>query len=68
MESLDRREFLKMLGAAGAGAFLATGPWLSAFAQVDKTAGEKVRLGIIGPGSRGRFLMNFIKNNEKLTA
>lgn len=65
MESLDRREFLKMLGAAGAGAFLATGPWLSAFAQVDKTAGEKVRLGIIGPGSRGRFLMNFIKNNPK---
>lgn len=62
---LDRREFLRMLGVAGAGALLTTGPWLSAFAQVDNTSKEKVRLGIIGPGSRGRFLMSFITKNPK---
>jgi predicted dehydrogenase len=65
MESLDRREFLRMLGTAGAGAFLATGPWLKAFANVDRTVGEKVRIGVIGPGSRGRFLMGFILKNPK---
>lgn len=63
--SLDRREFLRMLGIAGAGAFLATSPWLSAFAHVDGTKGERVNIGVIGPGSRGRFLMGFIKNNPK---
>jgi predicted dehydrogenase len=54
-----------MLGTAGAGAFLATGPWLKAFANVDRTVGEKVRIGVIGPGSRGRFLMGFILKNPK---
>lgn len=63
--SVDRREFLRMLGAAGAGAFLATGPWLSAFAQVDRTSKEIVRIGVIGPGSRGRFLMSFLLKNPK---
>ncbi len=67
MESpLNRREFLKMLGMAGAGTFLVTSPWLSAFAQVDQTTKEKVRIGIIGPGSRGRFLMKFILKNPKV--
>ncbi len=54
-----------MLGTAGAGAFLAIGPWLKAFANVDRTVGEKVRIGVIGPGSRGRFLMGFILKNPK---
>lgn len=61
--SLDRRDFLKILGTAGA--LAAVSPWMSAFAQVDKTVGETVRLGIIGPGSRGQFLMNFILKNPK---
>ena len=63
--TLERREFLKILGLAGAGVFLATSPWLSAFAQVDATSGEKVRIGVIGPGSRGQFLMNFLLKNPK---
>ena len=63
--SLDRREFLRILGVAGAGTFLATSPWLSAFAHVDGTNGERINIGIIGPGSRGRFLMSFIKDNPK---
>ena len=61
--SLDRRDFLKILGTAGT--LAAVSPWMSAFAQVDKTAGETVRLGIIGPGSRGQFLMSFILKNPK---
>ena len=61
--SFDRREFLKILGTAGA--IAAVSPWMSAFAQVDKTVGEHVRIGVIGPGSRGQFLMSFIQKNPK---
>ena len=61
--SLGRRDFLKMLGTAGA--LAAVSPWMSAFAQVDKTVGEHVRIGVIGPGSRGQFLMSFILKNPK---
>lgn len=61
--SFDRREFLKILGTAGA--IAAVSPWMSAFAQVDKTVGEHVRIGVIGPGSRGQFLMSFILKNPK---
>lgn len=62
---ISRRDFLKNMGIAGAGAFLAASPWLSAFSEVTNTSSEKCRLAIIGPGSRGRFLMSFlVKKSE----
>lgn len=64
--SISRREFLKNLGIAGSGVILAASPWLSAFSEVTQTNNEKCRLAIIGPGSRGRFLMNFLIQNPKV--
>lgn len=64
--SINRREFLKNLGIAGSGVILAASPWLSAFSEVTQTNNEKCRLAIIGPGSRGRFLMNFLVQNPKV--
>ena len=63
---LSRRDFLKNLGIAGAGTLLAASPWLSAFSEVTNTSNEKCRLAIIGPGSRGRFLMGFLAKNPKV--
>lgn len=63
--SFDRREFLKKMGMAGAAAILASGPWLSAFSDADHTDKSKVKIGVIGPGSRGRHLMGFLAKNEK---
>ena len=62
---ISRREFLRNLGLAGAGILAATSPWLSTFSEVVNTKKEKCRLGIIGPGSRGQFLMSFISRNPK---
>ena len=33
---ISRRDFLKNMGIAGAGAFLAASPWLSAFSEVSE--------------------------------
>lgn len=64
--TISRRDFLKNMGVAGAGVLLASSPWLSAFSDVTKTSKEKIRLGIIGPGSRGCFLMSFLVQNPKV--
>ena len=45
---------------------LLTSPWLSVFADTAATRKEKCRLAVIGPGSRGRFLMNFLVQNPKV--
>lgn len=63
---MDRREFLRTLGIAGGTALVATSPWFSAFSEVQHTSSSNIKLGIIGPGSRGRFLMSFLKNNPKV--
>lgn len=68
-EKISRRDFLKGFGiTAGATALTASFPWLQSFAQdnLNATAGEKVRLAIIGPGSRGQYLMNFLLQNPKV--
>lgn len=62
---MNRREFLKNAGIAGAGILLASSPWLSAFSETANTQKEKIRLGIIGPGSRGQHLMSFLHANPK---
>ena len=63
---ISRREFLKNMGVLGAGVLLSASPWLSAFSEVVETSNEKCRLAIIGPGSRGRFLMSFLIQNPKV--
>lgn len=49
----------------GATTLAATSPWLSTFASVEDSAHERCRLGMIGPGSRGRFLLSFLAENPK---
>lgn len=63
---MSRREFLKGVGMLGGGLLAATSPWMKTFADSDKTTGERLHLGIIGPGSRGRFLMSFLCDNPKV--
>lgn len=63
---INRRDFLKGLGALGTGILVATSPWLSSFSEVSNTANNHCRLGIIGPGSRGQFLMSFLVQNPKV--
>ena len=63
---INRREFLKNIGVLGAGVLLSASPWLSAFSEVKETSNEKCRLAVIGPGSRGRFLMSFLVQNPKV--
>ncbi len=62
---ISRRDFMKGLGVAGAGLLAASGPWLSAFSDVEHTEGSIARIGIVGPGSRGRHLMGFLAQNNK---
>lgn len=64
---MNRRNFIQTLGlGGGTAAFLAAYPWFSALADEVATLGEKARLGIIGPGSRGRYLMNHLLTNPKV--
>ncbi len=62
---MDRRDFIKNLGVATGAALFATSPWLSAFSEAKHTSGSLARIRVIGPGSRGQFLMSFLKNNPK---
>lgn len=64
-EKISRRDFLRSLGLAGVGALAVTSPWLSAFSEVTATDKEQCSIGVIGPGSRGRFLMGFLAKNPK---
>lgn len=63
---ISRRNFIKSIGVLGGGMLAATSPWLKTFAEADKTGGERLRMGIIGPGSRGRFLMQFLCDNPRV--
>lgn len=64
-EQMNRRDFLKGLGGLGLGVLAATSPWLSAFSEAGHTGKERCRIGLIGPGSRGRFLLSFLLQNPK---
>lgn len=64
-KAMDRRSFLTRLGGIGlAGAAMGFFPWMEACSPVKnrETSREKVKLGIIGPGSRGQYLMSFLKD------
>lgn len=61
---MDRRNFLKQAGSLGvAGIALSAAPWLkgSTPAAAAEVKGGKVRFGIIGPGSRGRYHMQNLR-------
>lgn len=66
MNKMDRRDFFKQAGMIGGGALLATSPWFSAFSESNNTQNSLARIGIIGPGSRGRLLMDFLNTNPKV--
>ncbi len=59
----SRRAFLRKLALTGSVATLAASPWLNVFAansQNSKAPSDRVRLGIIGTGSRGKQLMRHL--------
>jgi predicted dehydrogenase len=62
---MNRRDFLKTTGMTGLGVVLASSPWLSVLSENNHTKKEKIRLGIIGPGSRAQHLMSFLVENPK---
>lgn len=51
---------------ASLGAILVSSPWLSVFSESVQTQKEKVRLAIVGPGSRGQHLMRFLLQNPRV--
>jgi hypothetical protein len=64
-DGISRRDFLRNLGIVGAGTLLASSPWLSAFSETKHTENEKIKIGVIGPGSRGQHLMGFLLKNPR---
>jgi predicted dehydrogenase len=59
MNSTNRRDFLKTFTMlAGTGMLASGAPWLSSV--MAQESGRKVKLGIIGVGSRGRYLLNIL--------
>jgi predicted dehydrogenase len=60
-ETFNRRDFFKTLGS---GSLIAMFPWLQSCTKEAITAisGEKVRLGIIGTGSRGMYHLNNLQD------
>ncbi len=63
---MDRRDFIKDIGITAGGVLLATSPWFSVFSEAKNTVGNKARIGVIGTGSRGCFLMSFLVKNPKV--
>ena len=59
--NFNRRDFFKALGGSG---LVAMFPWLQSCTKEvsDAVSGEKVRLGIIGTGSRGMYHLNNLLN------
>jgi predicted dehydrogenase len=62
-----RREFLKVMGLGGLGLVTLSSPWMSALADNNATstgAANKVRVGLIGSGSRGCYHLENLKSLE----
>ncbi len=64
-----RREFLKKISViSGSAVALSSMPWISSYVKSraqGKSASDKVRIGIIGVGDRGRLLLLTIKEFQK---
>lgn len=63
---ISRRTFLKDMCLVAGSTMLASSPWFSAFAEEKNTSGEKARIAVIGPGSRGRYHMKNLAANPKV--
>ena len=62
-----RREFLKVMGLGGLGLVTLSSPWMSALADNNAAstgAANKVRVGLIGSGSRGCYHLENLKSLE----
>jgi predicted dehydrogenase len=60
-ELKSRREFVRNMALSGSAAFLTSSPWIRLWSRGDKNpagAGDRVRLAVIGTGSRGTELIN----------
>ena len=57
LENFNRRDFFKTLGSTG---LISMFPWLQSCSKetADAVSGEKVRIGVIGTGSRGMYHLN----------
>jgi predicted dehydrogenase len=53
---LERRDFLKAFTLLAGGSLIAANPWMGKLNAQDSVTGSKVKLGIIGTGSRGSLL------------
>lgn len=63
--NLSRRNFVKDLGKIGGGGLLLSSiPWIQSCSDEEKKliSKEKVRIGLIGTGSRGQYHLNNLKN------
>ena len=60
-----RRRFLSSAAAAGVGAWVWKGPHRAAGAQ---SANEKLNVGIVGTGGKGRGNMNAVARTENIVA
>ncbi len=66
MTNINRRQFLKNTTVLSGSVLLTTSPWFSAFSQQKETKGSIARIGLIGPGSRGKFHLDFLVKNPKV--
>lgn len=70
VKKTGRREFLKEFGAyAGSTAFLASIPWIKVFAGEEgknRAPSDRLRLGIVGVGSRGHALLQNLLEIENV--
>lgn len=65
---LTRRSFLdRVLAATAASGVAAAAPWAAFAAGADPKAGDRVRLGVIGTGDRGRALIQNIAKTRNCT-
>ena len=57
LSEINRRDFFKLMGSGG---LVAMFPWLQSCTKAvsDAVSGERVRIGMIGTGSRGMFHLN----------
>ena len=63
----SRREFIKAMGIGGIGLATISSPWMSVFAdnKTSKGAADKVRIAVIGTGSRGSYHLTYLKAMEE---